>query len=509
MKKLILLLTAITLSLQLSAQSVNGTVVRDDGYFKVIKVWGTHYERGYALGYLDGARIRSIYDGYIKPGFGTSLPAAKTTIQQGLHVRIDTTFHTEAQGVIDGMADACINVSDVDYLDILVSNAFLDLRAFTMFMANNGTTGLGCSSLLDWASATAGTDLDGHSVISRHLDWTAQASIVNNQVMVIHFPSEPGEVPWLLIGFSGQISALSGISSNRIAAFQHMMSDVSPLAPYNKAFEPVWFSMRKALEADDFNDDGLDNTNDVHDALLANVNGYADGYIVTMLAPSTAGGDSLTGQIAELASQSPLHTFRSCCYNDSIMGENIYAANSAIARNNVHHYCTRYLNVLPEVGSGTGISSSLNWSIMRDFSNSGSGNIQFMQYIPEENILRLALYHYGLPAYLNDSVQFDTDSLFTMPLVGLPGTENSGTLQVSISPNPSAGDCYLSVNTNRECTLDISICDLRGSVLYRTYIPLKTPGASSHVIPLELLAGMYICRIVSPGGTHSVKLIKK
>ena len=327
--------------------------------------------------------------------------------------------------------------------------------------------------------------------------------------MVIHFPSEPGEVPWLLIGFSGQISVLSGISSNRIAAFQHMMSDVSPTAPFNKAFEPVWFSMRKALEADDFNSDGLDDTNDVHDALLANVNGYADGYIVASLAPSSAGGDSLTGVIAELASAAPLHTFRSCCYNDSIMGENIYAANSAIARNNVHHYCSRYLNVIPEVGTGSDISSSLNWSILRDFSNSGSGNIQFMQYIPEESILRLSLYHSGTPAYLNDSLQFDTDSLFTLPIVGIPADEPSLLTGAYLTPNPASGDCYLNVSMKMQGTYSFCILDIRGKELYRSGNITAPAGAHSCKLPLHFSSGIYICRVTSKDKTISLKLIKK
>ncbi|MFH0894340.1 MAG: T9SS type A sorting domain-containing protein [Bacteroidota bacterium] len=510
MKKLFVFLLLIAAFSSLKAQPVNGVVVADSGYFKVIKVWGNHYERGYALGYLDGVRIRSIYDGYIKPGFGASMASAKVIIQQGIHVHIDSIFHWEAKGIGAGMAAAGVYVADIDYLDLLVANAFLDLRAFSYFMANSSSVGLGCSSLLDWGSATTGTDLNGHSVISRHLDWTTQAAIVNNQVMVIHFPSEPDEVPWLLIGFSGQISALSGISSNKVAAFQHMMSDVSPTAPYNKAFEPVWFSMRKGLEADDFNSDGLDNTNDIRSALIANTNGYSDGYIVTMLAPSTAGGDSLTGQIAELASAAPLLTFRSCCYNDSLQGENIYAANSAIARNNVHHYCSRYNSVIPEVGLGTGISSSLNWSIMRDFSNAGTGNIQFMQYIPEESILRLAVYHNGIPGYLNDSVQYNTDSLFSLPTVGIHENNATANLNASIYPNPASDRFTLSVSLNKSETVMIQLFDSKGMMLESAVSAKLSAGV--HAIEKDISkysSGIYFCKVITAEGIRMMKLVKK
>lgn len=165
----------------------------DTGNITVVKVWGTHYERGFATGYLLAGHIVDIYTNYIKPSFGSLLPTAKTIIQDGVHIAIDSIYQVEAKGMVAGIDSAGYDVSGMDYLDILVANSFLDLQGLTLF--KDVKLDMGCSSLMDWGSATSGTDLDGKSVIARHLDWSHTAAVVNNQAMVIHIPSESDEQP--------------------------------------------------------------------------------------------------------------------------------------------------------------------------------------------------------------------------------------------------------------------------------------------------------------------------
>ena len=44
-----------------SAQQINGEIVHQEDNITVIKVWGTHQERGYAYGYLGGERILHLF----------------------------------------------------------------------------------------------------------------------------------------------------------------------------------------------------------------------------------------------------------------------------------------------------------------------------------------------------------------------------------------------------------------------------------------------------------------
>ena len=52
MKKLILILLVSALFLNAKSQNVNGILLADSANITVIQVWGNHYERGFAQGYL-------------------------------------------------------------------------------------------------------------------------------------------------------------------------------------------------------------------------------------------------------------------------------------------------------------------------------------------------------------------------------------------------------------------------------------------------------------------------
>jgi hypothetical protein len=152
------------------------------------------------------------------------------------------------------MDSAGTNQADIDYIDVLVFNSFLDIAKLLGVTFRNSP--MGCSSLMDWGDATSGTDLDGKSVISRHLDWDPASALVSNQIMAIHIPSEADEQPWLLIGFAGHIFALSGLNESGLSAFMNVLSDFYGNAQHNKAYEPIWLTIRKLLESTDFNNDG-------------------------------------------------------------------------------------------------------------------------------------------------------------------------------------------------------------------------------------------------------------
>lgn len=502
MKKL-LFLFVLFLSLQSFSQQVNGLIVSDTGNITVIKVWGTHYERGFATGYLLAEHIIDLYINYIKPTFGSLLPTAKTVIQDGIHIKIDSIYHVEAQGVYDGVDSAGYSTSGMDYIDVLVANAFLDLQGLYLF--KEVKFNMGCSSLMDWGTATAGTDLDGKSVISRHLDWDNTAAIINNQAMVIHIPSEADEQPWAMIGFAGQISALSGIDNSGLGAFQHMMSDFSGTALMNMGYEPVWFSLRKALEKKDFNCDGLHDVNDLRDAVSANVNGYADGYIITALAPSATGYDSLTAMIAEVAPAVPLITFRTNSYPDSIPDDNLYAANYEIKRNDHLHFCLRYIRTKNGLGNGTAISSDDNWQIMRDSSNSGTGNIQFMQFIPEWRQLKLSVYNSSIPAYLCISGIYDIDDLFNNPVM-ISEQANKNIFQ--LFPNPADNNVCIKVLLTEPAIISVSLYSITGN--NNLLITESTLLKGEYIYSFDtgqLSNGIYICKMSCNNDNEKIKLL--
>ncbi len=424
----------------LFTQNVNGIIISDSANLTVVKIWGTHEERGLAYGYLLGEEISDMVTNYMLPILGTHHDEARQVIIDGEDISIDPEFVQEAMAMVEGMNMAGTNYANIDYIDGLISNAFLDILKLLGLAAD----GPGCSSLMSWGDATLGTGLDGKSVISRHLDWTPHPTLINNQVMAIHFPSEADEQPWALAGFAGQMSVLSGFNQH-IAVFQHMMSDFSGPTVHHAGFEPVWLTLRKSIEKLDFNNDGVNNTQDVWDAVNQNTMGYADGYILTALAPSTAGADSLIALVAEVTPQVPLITFRTNSYPDAIPGDNLYAANYEIKRNNHNHYCPRYTAVKVALGDGTGIGLEENWQIMRDYSNSSFGNIQFMQFSPESDLFRISVFRENAPAYQKPPVDFTISGLFLLP-VGI--TNHNQNSERFLFPNPACFEIHVRFDKN-------------------------------------------------------------
>jgi|GEM_PF-207588 len=401
------------ISINYFGQTLNGEILPTQDNITIVKVWGNHQERGYAQGFLLAEKIESIIKNYIIPKFGGSLSYAKSVLLNSSNFIIDSVYIEEAKSLVQGMAAA--GYTGYDYSDVLVANSLLDLSGI-LSKDFNIDFKLGCSSLMSWGDATTGTPLDGKTAISRHLDWEVNHYLISNQVMIIHIPTEPDEQPWIMVGFAGQIAALSGFNKSGLSAFQNVLSGISGHATLGKEYIPIWFALRKGLESKDFNSDGKNNTEDIKDVLLTSQNGFAACCIISSAAPSTNIYDSLIALVSEVAHTSPYHTFRSNSYDDLIPGDNLYAANSAIVRNNARQYCTRYYSLASAIGTGLNIDSLKNWTLLRDYSRAPGINIQFMQVIPELDMFKLSVYTSSTPAYSVNPGIYKLDTLFQLPM---------------------------------------------------------------------------------------------
>jgi hypothetical protein len=484
---LFLLFLFIATQLHSQHREIHGVIVSTDNNITVVQVWGTHQERGYATGYLLAPKIHDIYQNYVKPSFGTFLATAKLLIQNPAHFSIDPDYKTEAEAMVAGMQAAGYGAT-LDRNDILVANAFLDIANLSVINLN---LRFGCSSLLSWGNATAGTNLDGKSVLSRHLDWASSPVIIRNQAMVIHLPSEAGLQPWMMIGFAGQMSVLSGLNQSGVAVMQHVLSDSYGTGSLNKAYEPIWFTLRKSIERNDLDGSGQNNAGDVQFAINSNVNGYADGYIISAITPRHPDNDSLTALIAELAPTDPKITLRYSTYPDSIPGDNIYTANNSIARNNAMSFCTRYNAVRNNMGTGINIGTEENWNIMKNHSSScafgWTGNIQFMQFVPEENLLKLATHKSGgVQACQSTPVEFDTQQLFQQISAMNPVLNPE---RMTLWPNPVAAGTSVTIMLSSSGTLTARISSLDGRLISNnalTNAEIPTKGLSPGVYVVEI-----------------------
>lgn len=496
MKKLFLSVLLFQVLIPVSfSQTINGVILADTNLMRIIRVWGSHEERGFAYGYLSGTEITSMFVTYVKPSFGTFYNSARNIISEGKDIVIDSLYQVEAKAVIEGMNLSGTNTTSLDYIDILVGNSFLDIKAMLSVENNEG-----CSSLMSWGDATTGTSLDGKSVITRHLDWTTSSILTPLQVMAIHIPSEADEQPWIGIGFAGMISVLSGVNAS-LAVFQHVMNDFSSAPIHNQGYEPVWFSMRKALEVNDYNEDGKNNVQDVRSIFTDLSQSTADGFIISAMARSDETHDTLIAMVCELAPLAPTHTFRYNTYPDSIPGDNLYAANYQIGRNNMLHFCNRYNGIKSHIGDGTLIDFDQSWTLMRNYSNQANNN-QCMTYCPETGLLRFTAYKPGVPAYNADPVDFTLSYLFGNT-IGISHMARLSTLSI----NPSLAKDYICVRgfVNWRGNADISVYTETGQLTRQFEEILINPEIKIDVSTLK--AGVYLLKLITEGQHFSGKFV--
>ena len=496
-KHLLLLMVVLTLFGNSVIAQVNGEILSDTGNIQVIKVWGNHYERGFAYGYLSGSRIYSMFHNYIMPNYGAMLPMARAIVGNPLLFSFDSIYMVEAQAMLDGMASAGIDTIGYTYLDIFVANCMTDLLGF--YPGSLPTQG--CSSLMNWGDATLGTDLNGKSVLAHHLDTDPiDTNITNNQVIVIHIPSEADEQPWALTGTAGQMNAAQGLNMNGVSAFINTVDGFS--AQYYMSYEPLTFALRKGLEKNDFNNDGRHNVNDIRDALSANTNGYASGTVVSAIASSSENEDSLIAMVCEVTPIEPYLTFRYSNYNDNLDGDNLYAANDFIKRNDTLQYCNRYNNVSNTINnsySGQGIGSVENWDIMKTQSTQ-STNLQFIQVIPEDCVLKMAVRHGSNPAYNYDPQVFNFCELFTYDVDELAMMQDTKT---KLYPNPATDQLTIEFDYTKG-SATVEVFSVLGQKVLETEI-----GQNSNITISHLEAGMYVVKLTQGGITETHRLIKR
>jgi len=282
-----------------------------------------------------------------------------------------------------------------------------------------------------------------------------------------------------------------------------MMDDFSGSSSHGKHFEPIWFSLRKAIEKKDFNKDGKNNVQDIRSVLIKQTQGYADGYLISAIAKSTETHDSLIAMIAEIAPTSPYLTFRYNDYTDSIPSDNIYTANYQIARNNAMNFGTRYNSIVTAIDSGTNISSTKNWELMRDYSHL-SHNIQFMQYSPEFDLFKISVYHSSKPAYQNPATTFSISDLFKKN-IGINDIKHSET-KISFYPNPVNDILIIEGLDEIEDSVLITIIDTNGKLLLSEKKAHYSPDYELNMKSFP--NGIYIIKVQSGEFLGSFKVVK-
>lgn len=492
MKKVaIILFFCVFLSTNAFSQ-VNGHLT-DLGDRYLIHVWGSHYERGYAMGYLMGDEIMNVFRYYFFTNVCGSSANTYNYYQEYAtsHFLTDPRYESEYSGMIAGMTDAGTDIyhsslgRNLNVFDLAYVNAIVDINA------GSKDTEFGCSSLSSWGSSTTSDpELGGTLQITRLLDWTRNNTLVNHATLVIHHPSEPNERKWMSFTYPGLIGALSGITEDKSAAFLNM-GNVHSLVN-EEELTAVLLDVRDGLEILDYNQDLVHDTGDIFSALSQG--NHKNGTIIQAVQQWP---DSLQAYVFETNNTGTVK--RGAGVSSDLPGDNLAATNHfRLLADPV--YCSRYSKIVDSLAVSTDVSIERQWRLMRG-AGGVSHNMMMIQYIPQQNRAMWSIATAMSPAYQRPPLELDLNQLFTWEMDNWEDEISPGPSPLRLYPNPIRRGQAVKVEQIEQGS-ELRIFNIRGQEIYRS--------RQSVEIPSEIFeaAGIYYLKLVNPQGKKfSLRLV--
>lgn len=259
------------------AREVRGRLEEFAG-LKVLHVYGSPGERGYAHGFLLGKEIAAVAIAEFTARFARQKPLLQQV--RGAFDRLieyPEDVQAEIEAVWAGMGDSGVDLAmpelerDFDLEDLLVANA---LDVFGL---------LGCSSFSVW-----GDEVEGGGVLTgRNFDWPLSGAHLLDATMLLveHLPDgrATASVTW-----PGYVGAVTGISKAGLAAFLHVGSAKITFTPEPDSW-PSAVALRRVLEQG--RADAGAATFDLAQQLLGNTSPPA-GYLLHVVLPRVPAGSS-------------------------------------------------------------------------------------------------------------------------------------------------------------------------------------------------------------------------
>jgi hypothetical protein len=259
------------------AKQVRGHIEEHAG-LRVLHVYGSPTERGYAHGFLLGRDIAAVAIAEFTARFARQKPLlqqVRDAVERLIEFPEDVQLEIDA--VFDGMVDSGADLQmpelerDFDRKDLWIANA---LDVFGL---------LGCSSLTVWDAQVEG----GGVMTARNFDWPLTgAHLLDATLLVVqHLPDGRATAAVTWPGYTG---AVTGISKEGLAAFLHVGSAKITFTPEPESW-PSAIALRRVLEQGRA-DAGVA-TFDLAQELLGNTSPPA-GYLLHVVLPTALAGAS-------------------------------------------------------------------------------------------------------------------------------------------------------------------------------------------------------------------------
>lgn len=294
--RVVISLVLVLMSLPTTAESaVQGDLTVKHGQ-RLVRVWGSHEDRGYAIGHLLGEEAVDLFHAYVSTFIGWSEYVTLHTVYNSFFA-VPTEFSDETAGLIAGARDAGVDLyvtelgRELDQVDLAIMSSIPDLDALGV------NTGVYCSSVSAWDSGLgAEPGFDGALVHARNLEWsdTANHDLAAATIVMVSMPSEPDEQAWVAVTFPGMWGALSAMNSAGVGVTLNMGNHK---VPATFPCEPILVTTRRAIEKADANNDGACNLKDISD--MAAWATQASSYILHSFMPPADAGSAEPDQVVE------------------------------------------------------------------------------------------------------------------------------------------------------------------------------------------------------------------
>jgi hypothetical protein len=218
---------------------VNGTLGEIEGV-RVLRVWGTPQERGFAHGYLIGKDAVGLLNGFIASGAFMDVEGYENEVLPRLgSLDVPPEFEAELRGILSGIeakVGGPVTVSilgrPLRYEDLVAGNSMGDaLRT-------------GCSSFTAWGPMTE----DGHTLAGRNMDWATCPALEGTQVVMVHVAQpDSKKLGWVSIQWPGLIGCTTGMNSEGVTVASHDSNTPNPGT--KRGFTPMALLYREAIES--------------------------------------------------------------------------------------------------------------------------------------------------------------------------------------------------------------------------------------------------------------------
>lgn len=217
------------------AGELHGRIERHDGLV-VLRLWGDASQRGYAHGRLLHREFAAVALPEFEQRFARRPPLlaqARAAVKR--LIEYPDEYLRELEGLWQGLADSGVDLRlpqldrSFDFTDLLVANA---LDVFGL---------MGCSGFTVW-----GEQADGGGVLTaRNFDWPLTgAHLLEHTILVVsHLP---GGRAVAAVSWPGYIGAVTGVSSDGLAAFLHVGSATITYTPQPSSW-PSAIAVRELL----------------------------------------------------------------------------------------------------------------------------------------------------------------------------------------------------------------------------------------------------------------------